>query len=81
MNAVVIALCTGAMLASCTTSAYRPSERSDRPMPRIERAETVKQPARPGWQPGPGDTDGKPGEPNCPDCDGNGPVYHGSVRP
>lgn len=73
-----------ALITGCTATTEAPNERSDRWS--FINAKSVSAPAKPtkhpAWQPGgPGDTDGKPGEPNCPDCDGGGPVYHGSVRP
>lgn len=75
----------GILIQGCTSIAAT-NERADR-LPSItstpvashkQKPEPMKQLAR---QPGPKDTDGKPGEPNCPDCDGNGPVYLASVRP
>lgn len=75
----------GVLLQGCTSIAAT-NERADRP-PSVkstpvaihkQKPEPVQQLA---WQPGPKDTDGRPGEPNCPDCDGNGPVRLASVRP
>lgn len=78
---LALVLMSATLLAGCSTSAPYSADRSDkqtvRAYPRPTKTATI-----PRWRPGgPGDTDGKPGEPNCPDCDFNGPVYIGSERP
>lgn len=75
----------GILLQGCTSVAMT-NERSDRQLATKSTPVAVqKQKPAPEKQltrqPGAKDTDGKPGEPNCPDCDGNGPVYVASIRP
>jgi len=77
----------GILVSGCTSTLIPTmNERSD-PQPtagassiitREEHAESIRQLS---LQQGLKDTDGKPGEPNCPDCDGNGPTYLASIRP
>jgi hypothetical protein len=75
----------GILFPGCTSIATT-NERSDR-QPAIESAPVVIREQKPepvtrlAWQPGRKDTDGKPGEPNCADCDGGGPAYLASIRP
>jgi hypothetical protein len=82
-NYHLIAL-AGILISGCTSMATT-NERSDRQAIKPTSAVIHEQKREPvtrlARQPGPKDTDGKPGEPNCADCDGNGPTYLASIRP
>lgn len=85
MRGYYLTILAGILISGCTSIATT-NERSDRQpatkstpiatgTPKVDPAKQL------AWRQEAKDTDGKPGEPNCPDCDGNGPVYLASVRP
>ncbi len=85
MRGYYLTILAGILISGCTSIATT-NERSDRQLatkstavamdtPKVDPVKQLAQRA------GAKDTDGKPGEPSCPDCDGNGPVYLASIRP